>query len=701
MKRFYGVRGILLLVFSLLCCFACNPQENGVDPNTAAGGAVSQSDDNGSTDDSVPSVTPSGGGQATAVSGALAFEAIGGYAGYDGTSGHYSYAEVADFVADDVLTVDLSAMKVKAGDGEEQSIPAKASALSLFDGKLAAYYTGTAGENDGQLWFYGDGKAVSDEPDAPKYTYNNRKLSIVLKGTAEKGLCVKVKKDASVRIVLDGATISSGNYPCIMNDGKAPVYLEIKDGTVNNVADGRSFGTGYSKANGVEFYDSSLGASDLAAARQAAEDEGEDLEETRTWALGDSSKGTVFTKGDMYVTGTGTLNVTEGYKHGIVSSKGFIRICDNAVISITSTGRNGFHAANGFIMDNGTITVSGTGDRTDNESRGIVVEGYDEDATGDKAGFIVIKGGSLNITTVSKAITAKWVASEDQTETGAAEGYSPDPHVLITGGTITIRTTGTPYESTRAADVLNADGVTEAVTDLSLSPEGIEGKSGLYIYGGRIECNTTDDCLNVSLNTGTIDIHDGYVYAYSSKNDCIDSNGTIKISGGVVVALTTVTPECAFDCDNNDFIITGGTLIGIGTGNYSRPTAAKCGQGVVIMSGASIGDRNKALVVKDSSGNVRFAYNVPLNSGSNLVVIFSSPGLTADETYSVVSGATVSGGSVFRGIYTVMPESCSGGSSAINGISFASGYVHTQSGAGTSGPADGQRPTGPGTGKPR
>ena len=42
----------------------------------------------------------------------------------------------------------------------------------------------------------------------------------------------------------------------------------------------------------------------------------------------------------------------------------------------------------------------------------------------------------------------------------------------------------------------------------------------------------------------------------------MDSNGTITINGGTVVAVGTRTPECAFDCDANTFAVTvPGTML--------------------------------------------------------------------------------------------------------------------------------------------
>ncbi len=54
-----------------------------------------------------------------------------------------------------------------------------------------------------------------------------------------------------------------------------------------------------------------------------------------------------------------------------------------------------------------------------------------------------------------------------------------------------------------------------------------------------------DDCMNAS---NSIVINGGSIYCYSSGNDGIDSNGTLTITGGVVIASGTTSPEDGFDC---------------------------------------------------------------------------------------------------------------------------------------------------------
>ncbi len=495
-------------------------------------------------------------------------------------------------------------------------------------------------------------------------------LKFDITGTATKGaLNISSYKKGTIALYLHDAVITtSGNYPCINVDKKSTVYLQL-EGT-NTLKDGRTYATGYSQAEGTDYYTSSYSGT--------PDDE---AELTATWAQGSDTKGALYTKGALLIGGSGSLTVTEGYKHGIYS-KDYIRIF-GGTLTINTSGRNALQSVNGFVMDDGTITISGTGAHTNNQSRGIIVEGSEDDYAGE--GFIIINGGTINSTTVGKAISAKW-DYEDDAETEELTD-DPYPYVLINGGTLNITTTGTPIEedSSSTQEFIDADGVTVSET-IKLSPEGIEGKQAVFISGGIINLNCTDDCINASRSDsdyeGQIFISGGNIYAYSSNNDAIDSNGTLTISGGVIVALTATTPECAFDCDENTFAITGGLLVGVGTGNYSKPTSGSCTQSTVVLSGSYFGAGSTTFALEDSSSSPVFAFTLPSvfgsSANSSYVMIFSSPQIKTGTQYKTVTNVTTSGGTTFNNLFTELPA-VSGGTTTLSGISTSSsGYVYTK-----------------------
>lgn len=569
-----------------------------------------------------------------------------------------SYYENVSF--DEALYVDLSSLQISSDNS---------SWTSLSDGGESATVTLDSTEisasvSDGVLYI-----------NSSSYKSN---LKFYITGTAEKGaLNISSYKKGTVALYLHDAVISSsGNYPCINVDAKSTVYLVLEG--ENSFTDGRKYGTGYSEAEGTDYYSSSF---------SGTADDGAEL--TASWAKGSDTKGSIYTKGALLISGSGSLTLNEGYKHGIYS-KDYIRIF-GGTLNVNTSGRNAIQSVNGFVMDSGEITISGTGANTNNQSRGIIVEGAeDEDNPGE--GFIVINGGKITSKTVGKGMSAKWDI-EDDAETDDTSD-DPYPYILINGGEISITTTGTSAdESSSTYTFTDADGVTVSETT-KLSPEGIEGKQAVFISGGIINLNCTDDCINASRNdsgyAGQIVISGGNIYAYSSSNDAIDSNGTLTINGGVIVALTAKTPECAFDCDENTFAITGGLLVGVGTTNYSKPTSTACEQSTVVLSGNYFGAGGTTFALEDSDGNAAFAFAIPsafgTSASSQYIMVLSSPEIAIGTTYKAISGVTVSGGSIFNNLYIDLP-SVSGGTTKLSGISTSSSslvYTKTSSSSGNS-----------------
>lgn len=535
--------------------------------------------------------------------------------------------------------------------------------------------------------------------DSMTIKFKNNKLSIdgsnatgatklVLTGSTKDcgstiGVSIKSNASYNIELYLDGVTISSGNYPCI-EVTKASRTFVVLNGT-NTFTDGRSYGTGY----GDDYTDTAADVTD-------------DIALTQSWVeKGADTKGSLYSKGQLLFSGTGTLSITAAYKH-CVYSKDYIHIY-GGTITTKNSGRNGVQSVNGFIMDGGTLSITGTGTNTNNQSRGIVVEGQEsieEDGVtpyGVGEGFIVITGGTITSNTVSKGMTAKWDVDDDAESTSTAD--DPYPYVQISGGTISMTTTGTPQDdSSSTYTFYDADGVSTTETT-SLSPEGIEGKEDVFISGGKITLHTTDDGINASNTSGEVNISGGEIYVFSSDNDCIDSNGTLTISGGTIVSLCTTTPECAFDCDQNTFTITGGLLVGIGTSNFSEPTASACTQNAVVIA-ASYAPAGGTMAIANGT-TCAFAFTVPSLSsiastgGTSTydVMVLSSPSLASNTTYTIYKNATVTG-TDFNGLYTDIDDWTAGTST---GTFTTSATVTTVGSVSNGGSQEGQH-TAPGSG---
>ncbi|MGD9170989.1 MAG: carbohydrate-binding domain-containing protein [Candidatus Thiodiazotropha sp.] len=328
-------------------------------------------------------------------------------------------------------------------------------------------------------------------------------------------------------------------------------------------------------------------------------------------------KGTVFSEGGLIISGSGSLDVTANTKHAIASDD-HVRLREGTVV-LNAYEKDGVRVNDAFVMDGGDLNISTS------DGKGIKVEGKEDDET--PLGFIAINDGNLEITSHDKAITASWESDEDgDTDTRADD---PDPRVTINGGTINITTTGTPTSDRNGAN-----------SDDSLAPEGIESKSDILINAGEILIESTDDGIN---GIGSIEINGGYFAVTSSTNDAIDSNGQMTINGGVIIAHGAGVPEGGLDNDQNTFAVTGGIFVAFG-GHNSTPTASATTQNTVALGSISSG----LLTVKDNSGNIAIAYEMP-ESGSVLV---TSPDFQTGTTYSIYNGGQIGSYSEnFNGLY--------------------------------------------------
>ena len=343
--------------------------------------------------------------------------------------------------------------------------------------------------------------------------------------------------------------------------------------------------------------------------------------------------------------------------------------CDGALtinggdIDITATGQGGMGiSADGVLTMNGgnvDITLSGAG------ASYTATTGTDYYSTKCLKGDVAVNllGGTLNCLAKgngSKAIVASGeltigregadngllniTAITQGSSLGAASGGGGG--FPGGGGGMNSGFNAAPKAIKGAANVYVNSGNIYAQTAYD-GGEGLESKATLTINGGIIECSTYDDGINAK---SALVINGGYIYSHATNNDGIDSNGTITVNGGIALSSGSSAPEEGFDCDQNQFVINGGIMIGTG-GATSNPTSAS--QPYSAVSSVSV-TSGKYIAVKNSSGTVLFSYKCP-NTVSSATVLLSSPEFTKTShtlMYGVtsVSDATET---LFGGVYSV------------------------------------------------
>ena len=368
---------------------------------------------------------------------------------------------------------------------------------------------------------------------------------------------------------------------------------------------------------------------------------------TLTDAVGGSQKGCLYVKGHAEFAQKGTLNIIGNVKHGIKT--GEYMTLKNATINITKAAGDGINCAQFFQMTSGNIAISGvsddgiqcdiedstagsTGETTDHEDEdtgNIYLEGGDITAsvTADAAKAIKAEGDiRATGTNVTATTSGGGVWDADKVKTKSSSCMSADGNMLISGGTLTLTSTGAggkginvdgtftatggnvTINTSGNAVVASSTGTLSVVTssqqldnydsDYKSSPkgikvdgaivisdnavisvtttgaggEGIESKTSIDITGGQTTVNASDDGINASKNTSTggsgdLTISGGYVFSKSSGNDGIDANGNCYIKGGLVYAIGTTAPEKSIDANTEEgkkLYITGGTIIAVG-----------------------------------------------------------------------------------------------------------------------------------------
>lgn len=419
-------------------------------------------------------------------------------------------------------------------------------------------------------------------------------------------LLVDAGDDDKVQLVLAGATIHNEDGPAIYVRNADKCFATLDAGTENNLSDGSSY---------------------------ALEDDS------------DEPYATLFSRCDLTLNGSGTLNVTSVYRHAVCSKDDLVVVSGTYNISAVEDGLRGRDSVK---VRDGVFAIQAGGDG--------IKSSKDDDPT---KGFVSIDGGTFDIQAGDDAVQGKTlvrlaggsltVAANDDAfhsdlemhllgasiEAGAGDdAFHAETKLTVDGGTVNVTSCNEGYEAEKiyvnGGDthiVASDDGVNASAADLSDDADadtvsstlpnggtpGAPGKgggaatpdaggqapAGAQQGGSAPEPPAGDNAGGVGQADSSclIQINGGYLVV-DSAGDAIDSNGNIEVTGGVLlVSGPTGDGNGAFDYDGSA-TVSGGTVLMVGSTGMARSFTG--GMQAFAMTSAS-GEAGQSVGVVDGS----------------------------------------------------------------------------------------------------
>lgn len=483
---------------------------------------------------------------------------------------------------------------------------------------------------------------------------------------ADGQIIVNTEDEKKVRFVLNGIDISCSTGAPIAIMAADEVVVILADGGENRLSDGSSY---------------------LLSSEE------------------DEPNAALYSRADLTIAGNGSLAVEGNYNDGIASKDGLV--ISGGTISV-SAADDGIRGKDYVVVRGGNIVVVAQGDGLKSDNA--------KDAT---MGYVLIEGGIVDVTAGGDAIDGQTDAmiSGGQVslssgggsngridESASAKGIKGVVSVTIDGGTIAVNSADDAIHSNGSVTInggalflASGDDGVHADTALDIgggqitiieSYEGIES-AAITINDGNIRIAASDDGINVAggadgsgMGIGPgfgggpggrpggrpgqdnfaaagnyrLTINGGYIYV-DAGGDGLDSNGSIEMTGGVVIVNgPTERMNGALDYMGG-FNMAGGFLVAAGSSGMAEAPSESSSQLSVLLNLSSTQRAGTLIHIQTGDGEniLTFAPTKVYQS-----IAFSSPELTKGSTYQVYCGGSATGtasdGLYQDGIYSAGTE---------------------------------------------
>ena len=322
------------------------------------------------------------------------------------------------------------------------------------------------------------------------------------------------------------------------------------------------------------------------------------LKNTSTLADGATStdKAPFDSRGQVIISGNGTLNLNGTVKHGLFSAD-YIRLL-SGTINVTGAANDGIHSNDYVEIFGGTVNVSNAKSGIDGGSHYLHISGGNitvnssvADGKGLKSDSVVtITGGTINLTMsgdYSKGIKA---GTDIDIQGGS---------ITINGSGATVVTAGDPghcagLKSNGHTVISNLTGSTSVHITMSSAAAGgkaINADGDVVINGGTLE-------LSVAGAGGNYTDTNNNANTYSSH--CIKTNGSITVNGGNLT-LTAGGKDSKCLAADQAVTVNGGTLGMTVSGQASK--GIKSDLSVIIEDGSITANVSGATVVANQASS--------------------------------------------------------------------------------------------------
>lgn len=405
-----------------------------------------------------------------------------------------------------------------------------------------------------------------------------------------------------------------------------------------------------------------------------------------------TADGAVFSRADLSINGGGSLTV-QSMHHGIVCKDSLV--ISGPKLSVTAQGQ-GISGKDCVKIQEGSFQLDTQTDAIQSDNQNSEDKGFIYIAGGE---FIIrsqtdaiqaetvlrIDGGRIDILTNggSENVPAslrgsphtQWSFTDssgsDEEEEAVdfnSKGLKARGEILICGGVFSldtfddaihangnVRIDGGDFSISTGDDGIHADGdvvISGGAVSIPACYEGIEGTS-VTISGGEISVTASDDCINAAPGKSAGEIESvpktslndpdnpilvrisGGTVSLDAEGDGIDTNGDLYLEGGAVTIFSaSYIEDTALDYDGVA-IVTGGTLVGVGSGPWAQGFGHLSTQYSCLITLPDTVSPQVGCTVEGPDGSILFALAPPRTYQS---VVYTSPDLRDGQTITFRAG---------------------------------------------------------------